>query len=89
MSDLDKYAKRIPTWVLVSLNYPDVKLEKKTSYVEEFEKSLNSLEYTGGGNAPDQILKGVGNIQTVFLIQPTRPHALIKQGCYCQAKPWR
>ena len=76
MSDLDKHAKRIPTWVLVSIDYPNVKLVKKTSDVEEFEKSLNSLEYGGGGNAADQILKGVGNIQTVFLIQPMRFHAL-------------
>ena len=66
ISDLAKHAQRIPTWVLVSINanfhnYPDVKLEKKTSDVEEFEKSLDSLEYTGGGNVARQILKGGGS----------------------------
>ena len=61
MSDLDKHAKRIPTWVLVSIDYPNVKLVKKTSDVKEFEKSLDSLEYTGVGNVADQILKGVGS----------------------------
>ena len=94
ISDLVKHAKRIPTWVLVSTDAPNVKLVKKTSDVEEFEKSLDSLEYTGGNEA-DRILKAKGqlakgNIQTVFLIQPMRFHALSnKQGCYCQAKPWR
>ena len=61
MSDLDKHAKRIPTWVLVSIKHVNVKLVKKTSDVKEFEKSLDSPEYTGVGNVADQILKGVGS----------------------------
>ena len=67
ISDLAKHAQRIPTWVLVSINanfhnYPDVKLEKKTSDVEEFEKSLDSLEYTGHRPyTKRQILKGGGS----------------------------
>ena len=85
ISDLVKHAKRIPTWVLVSTDAPDVKLVKKTSDVEELEKSLDSLEYRYGevNVVESKILEGGGNIQTVFLIQPTRSHVLSKQGCYC------
>ena len=90
ISDLVKHAKRIATWVLVSTDAPDVKLVKKTSDVEEMEKSLDSLEYRYGevNVVESKILEGGGNIQTVFLIQPTRSHVLSKQGCYCQAKTW-
>ena len=63
MSDLDKHAKRIPTWVLVSIKHVNVKLVKKTSDVEEMEKSLDSLEYRfdGSGTVVGQILKGRGS----------------------------
>ena len=61
MSDLDRHAKRIPTWVLVSIKHVNVKLVKKTSDVEEFEKSLDSLEYTDGWDVADQILEGGGS----------------------------
>ena len=63
ISDLVKHAQRIPTWVLVSINAPDVKLVKKTSDVEEMEKSLDSLEYRydGSGTVVWQILKGGGS----------------------------
>ena len=58
ISDLVKSAPKIPTWVLISFNDPDAKLVKKTSNVAELKKSLDSLDYNGGGDLPEVALKG-------------------------------
>ena len=58
ISDLVKSAPKIPTWVLISFNDPDAKLVKKTSNVAELKKSLESLDYNGGGDLPEVALKG-------------------------------
>ena len=58
ISDLVKNAPKIPTWVLISFNDPDAKLVKKTSNVAELKKSLDSLDYNGGGDLPEVALKG-------------------------------
>ena len=58
ISDLVKSAPKIPTWVLISFNDPDAKLVKKTSNVAELKRSLDSLDYNGGGDLPEVALKG-------------------------------
>ena len=58
ISDLVKSAPKIPTWVLISFKDPDAKLVKKTSNVAELKKSLESLDYNGGGDLPEVALKG-------------------------------
>ena len=58
ISDLVKSAPKIPTWVLISFNDPDAKLVKKTSDVAELKRSLDSLDYNGGGDLPEVALKG-------------------------------
>ena len=58
ISDLVKSAPKIPTWVLISFNDPDAKLVKKTSNVAELKMSLDSLDYNGGGDLPEEALKG-------------------------------
>ena len=58
ISDLVKNAPKIPTWVLISFKDPDAKLVKKTSNVAELKKSLESLDYNGGGDLPEVALKG-------------------------------
>ena len=61
ISDLVKNALKIPTWVLISFNDPDAKLVKKTNNVAELKKSLDSLDYNGGGDLPEVALKGGTN----------------------------
>ena len=61
ISDLVKSAPKIPTWVLISFNDPDAKLVKKTNNVAELKKSLDSLDYNGGGDLPEVALKGGTN----------------------------
>ena len=58
ISDLVKSAPKIPTWVLISFNDPDAKLVRKTSNVAELKRSLDSLDYNGGGDLPEVALKG-------------------------------
>ena len=58
ISDLVKNAPKIPTWVLISFNDPDAKLVRKTSDVAELKRSLDSLDYNGGGDLPEVALKG-------------------------------
>ena len=58
ISEMSRNALKIPTWVLISFNDPDAKLVKKTSNVAELKKSLDSLDYNGGGDLPEVALKG-------------------------------
>ena len=58
ISEMSRNAPKIPTWVLISFNDPDAKLVKKTSNVAELKKSLDSLDYNGGGDLPEVALKG-------------------------------
>ena len=58
ISEMSRNAPKIPTWVLISFNDPDAKLVKKTSDVAELKKSLESLDYNGGGDLPEVALKG-------------------------------
>ena len=60
ISDLVKNAPKIPTWVLASFNDPKATLIKVTSRVKKLKKSLDSLDYRGGRDLKEEVLKGGG-----------------------------
>ena len=60
ISDLVKNAPKIPTWVLTSFNDPKATLIKVTSSVKKLRKSLDSLDYRGGRDPREEVLKGGG-----------------------------
>ena len=60
ISDLVKNAPKIPTWVLTSFNDPKATLIRVTSSVKKLKKSLDSLDYRGGRDLKEQVLKGGG-----------------------------
>ena len=59
IADLVKNAPKIPTWVLAQFKDPEVKLLKITSDAEEIKSGLDSLQFGGGGDLPEQALKGI------------------------------
>ena len=81
ISDLVKNALKIPTWVLISFNDPDAKLVKKTSNVAELKKSLDSLDYNGGGDLPEVALKG-GTFDQQF----SNKKSITSESFQCQSK---
>ena len=45
-------------WVLVSIKDPEVEVISVTNDHEEIEESLDELNYGGGGDLQEQVLKG-------------------------------
>ena len=58
ISDLVKNAPKIPTWVLTSFNDPKATLIRVTRSVKKLKKSLDSLDYRGGRDLKEEVLKG-------------------------------
>ena len=81
ISEMSRNAPKIPTWVLISFNDPDAKLVKKTSNVAELKKSLESLDYNGGGDLPEVALKG-GTFEITSEVLLMNPLS-VNQRIYC------
>ena len=60
ISDLVKNAPKIPTWILTSFNDPKATLIQVTSSVKKLKESLDSLDYRGGRDLKEEVLKGGG-----------------------------
>ena len=58
ISDLVKNAPKIPTWILTSFNDPKATLIRVTRSVKKLKKSLDSLDYRGGRDLKEEVLKG-------------------------------
>ena len=52
----------IPKWVLTDFNDPSVHVVVETASSEEMESAVESLSFSGGGDAKEQALQGNYNI---------------------------
>ena len=61
VKSLEKAGSKVNRWVLVSIKDPEVEVVSVTNDHEELERNLDELEYGGGGDLQEQILKGGRN----------------------------
>ena len=57
---------RVYRWVLVSIKDPEVEMVTITNDHEEVETDLDELNYGGGGDLQEQVLKGKRNSFKIF-----------------------
>ena len=57
---------RVYRWVLVSIKDPEVEMVTITNDHEEVETDLDELNYGGGGDLQEQVLKGKRNSFKTF-----------------------
>ena len=58
VKELVQAGSKVNRWVLVSIKDPEVEIASVTNDHEELERSLDELDYGGGGDLKEQVLKG-------------------------------
>ena len=58
VKSLVRAGTQVDTWVLTSINDPEVRVRSVTNDHEDIETSLNELNYGGGGDLEEQVLRG-------------------------------
>ena len=58
VKSLVQAGSKVNRWVLVSIKDPEVEIASVTNDHEELERSLDELNYGGGGDLEEQVLKG-------------------------------
>ena len=66
VKELVQAGSNVDRWVLVSIKDPEVDVESVTNDHEELERSLDELEYGGGGDLEEQVLRGEKNSFKTF-----------------------
>ena len=61
VKSLVKAGSKVNRWVLVSIKDPEVEIVSVSNDHEDIEESLDELEYGGGGDLQEQVLKGGRN----------------------------
>ena len=61
VKSLVQAGSKVNRWVLVSIKDPEVEIASVTNDHEELERSLDELNYGGGGDLEEQVLKGERN----------------------------
>ena len=67
VKSLVQAGSKVDKWVLTSIKDPEVDVESVTNDHEDIEESLDELNYGGGGDLQEQVLKGKRNSFKTFL----------------------
>ena len=67
VKSLVKAGSKVYKWVLVSIKDPGVNVVSITNDNEELETDLDDLQYGGGGDVQEQVLKGGKKLLQNFL----------------------
>ena len=75
---------KVERWVLVSIKDPEVNVVSITNDHAELETSLDELQYGGGEDLEEQVLKGERNFFKTFLkkLYFTRPTVGLQQNSH-------
>ena len=66
VKSLVRAGSRVRTWTLVSIKDPEVEVVSVTNKYMDLKTSLDELKLGGGGDFPEQILKGGRNSFKTF-----------------------
>ena len=58
VKSLVRAGTQVDTWVLTSIKDPEVRVRSVTNDHEDIETSLDELNYGGGGDLEEQVLRG-------------------------------